>query len=207
MKKWEFVGIVAAIIFFGFYFCFRGPNVKNYPPRNNKIIIFGDSLAFGQGATSGNDIASQLSRKLKGVVINMGQNGNTTSDALVRLEKLIAQKPGIVIISLGGNDFIRSFNRSFTEKNLSTIIEQLQDEGIVVILLGVRDPAIIDKASAMYKRLSKKYRTAYVSNILATLIGDNRYMSDAIHPNDAGYTKIVERLYPVVVDLLNDRKE
>lgn len=77
----------------------------------------------------------------------------------------------------------------------------------MVVLLGVRDPAIIDKASAMYKRLSKKYKTAYVSNILATLIGDNRYMSDAIHPNDAGYTKIVERLYPVVVDLLNDRKE
>lgn len=202
MKRWEVFVVIVGVVTLVFYFTFRGPNVKNYPPRSNKIIVFGDSLAFGKGSTSGNDIASQLSKRLDIVVLNMGQNGNTTSDALVRLDRVLNEKPGIVIISLGGNDFLRSFNRAFTEKNLSTIIERIQDTGAIVILLGVKDPAIFDKASSMYKRLSKKYQTAYVTNILAPVMDDARYMSDAIHPNDAGYKKIVDRLYPVVKDLL-----
>lgn len=202
MKKWEVVVVIVGVLALVFYFTFRGPNVKNYPPKNNKIIVFGDSLAFGKGSTSGNDIASQLSKRLDTVVLNMGQNGNTTSDALVRLDRVIKEKPGIVIVSLGGNDFLRSFNRAFTEKNLSTIIEEIQDSGAIVVLLGVKDPAIFDKASGMYKRLSKKYKTAYVTNILAPVMDDARYMSDAIHPNDAGYKKVVDRLYPVVVELM-----
>jgi lysophospholipase L1-like esterase len=201
MNKWVYFAIGICIVV-GIYLFFKKPNIKNYPPRNNTIVLFGDSLARGYGSTKDNDIASLLSKKLGQKVVNLGVDGNTSADGLVRVEQVIALRPGIVIVSLGGNDFLRKTDRTTTEKNLSLIIEKLQSEKIVVILLGVRDQTLFDSADSMYERLAKKYQTGYVSNILSGIVADTRYMFDAIHPNDAGYTKIVERIYPVVIDLI-----
>lgn len=200
MRKWlpSIIAIIA--VFVGFFFLVR-KDITNYPPKNDTIVLFGDSLAFGYGSTKGNDMASQLSRKLNTPVINMGVNGNTSSDGVVRVDEVLAQNPGIVLMSLGGNDFLRRVDRSATRANLVTIIQKLQAGGSVVVILGVRDQALLDNADDMYAELSKTYKTGYVSNILAGLVGDSRYMFDAIHPNDVGYAKIVERVYPVVVDL------
>lgn len=200
MKKWLPSIIAIIVILIGFAFMVR-KNITNYPPKNDTIVLFGDSLAYGYGSTKENDMASQLSRKLKTPVINMGVNGNTSSDGVARLDEVLAKDPGIVILSLGGNDFIRRVDRSATQANLSTIIKKLQDHGSIVIILGIRDQSLFDGTSEMYEGLSKTYKTGYVSNILSGLVGDSRYMFDAIHPNDLGYAKIVERIYPVVVDL------
>lgn len=201
MNKWVYIVVgVCAVV--ALYLFFKNPSIKNYPTPNTPIVIFGDSLARGYGSTPGNDIASLLSKKLGKTVINLGVDGNTTVDGLARLDQVTALRPGIVLISLGGNDFLRKISRANTEANLSSIIEKLQDEKAIVVLLGVRDQAIFDDAAPMYERLAKKYQTAYVPNILSGLIADSRYMFDAIHPNDAGYAKIVERIYPVVIDLV-----
>lgn len=201
MNKWVYI-VLGACILIGFYLYFKTPSIKNYPPRNNTIVLFGDSLARGYGSTKDNDIASLLSKKLNQTVINLGVDGNTSIDGLSRIDTVIALRPGIVIISLGGNDFLRKIDRATTEANLSLIIEKLQNEKIVVVLLGVRDQTLFDSADSMYERLTKKYQTGYVSNILSGLVADTRYMSDAIHPNDAGYAKIVERIYPIMVKLV-----
>lgn len=205
MKAWI---ALACIVLVGIclYFFFA-TSVTNAPAKNDTIILFGDSLAFGYGATKGNDMASQLSRKLQKPVINMGVNGNTTGDGLARLNLVLAQNPGIVIISLGGNDFLRKIDRTTTQTNLEQIITRLQDSGAVVILLGVRDQALFDGALDMFDELSEMYKTGYVPNILAGLVGDRRYMFDAVHPNDTGYARIVERLYPLVIDLGYERPE
>lgn len=201
MNKWVYF-IVGTCLLIGVYLFFKRPNIKNYPPRNNTIVLFGDSLARGYGSTKGNDIASLLSKKLGKSVVNLGVDGNTSIDGLSRIDTVIALRPGIVIISLGGNDFLRKIDRTTTEANFSSIIEKLQSEKIVVVLLGVRDQTLFDSADSMYERLAKKYQTGYVSNILSGLVADTRYMSDAIHPNDAGYAKIVERIYPIMVRLV-----
>lgn len=201
MNKWVYF-VIGICVVVGVYLFFKRPNIKNYPPRNNTIVLFGDSLARGYGSTKGNDIASQLSKKLGQKVVNLGVDGNTSADGLSRIDTVITLRPGIVIISLGGNDFLRKIDRTTTEKNLSLIIEKLQSEKIVVILLGVRDQALFDGADVMYERLAKKYKTGYVSNIFSGIVADTRYMYDTIHPNDAGYAKILERMYPVVINSL-----
>lgn len=200
MNKWVYVTLSLCIVV-GLYLFFKKPNITNYPPQNNTIVVFGDSLARGYGSTVGNDIATQLSKKLGRPVTNLGTDGDTSADALARIDRVTALRPGIVLLSVGGNDFLRKIDRTVTEATISTIIEKLQKEKVVIILLGVRDQTLFDSADEMYSRLAKKYRTGYVSNILSGLVADSRYMFDAIHPNDVGYTKIVERIYPVVVDL------
>jgi lysophospholipase L1-like esterase len=69
------------------------------------------------------------------------------------------------------------------------------------LLLGVRGGLLKDNFDEDFEILASKYNTAFVSNVLSGLILDKRYMSDEIHPNDMGYEKIAERVYPVLKEI------
>lgn len=203
-KKQVILLIIAVIVIFSTLHFFLGQyeNVKNYPPKNQTIVAFGDSLIEGVGSTPGNDFISIVGRNLGIEIINKGLSGDTTTSALSRINDVLTLEPGIVIVLLGGNDVIRRIPKDETFQNLERIIENLQNEGAIVILLGVRGGILFDSYDEDYKELSKKYHTAYVSNILDNLIGNQKYMSDGIHPNDDGYAIIAERVGPVLKKLL-----
>jgi lysophospholipase L1-like esterase len=82
------------------------------------------------------------------------------------------------------------------------IIQKIQSKGSVVLLLGVRGGVLNDKFDTEFEKISSKYHTAYVSDVLSGLITNMQYMSDAVHPNDLGYQKIADRVYPVLVNLI-----
>ncbi len=173
--------------------------ITNYPPKNDTIVAFGDSLVFGQGATMGNNFVSVLSRLLDRPIVNLGVNGNTTTDGLLRVDEGLQEKPGIVILLLGGNDFIRNVADETIERNLSALIETFQKEGVVVVLLGVRSGIISNNGEAIYERLHKKYGTIFIPDVLEGVYLKPGLMSDGIHPNDAGYKKIAERVYKLFI--------
>lgn len=170
----------------------------NYPPRNETIVAFGDSLVQGVGATEGNDLFSQVSKLTGKRILNKGVSGNTTQDGLNRLDEILDLKPGVVIVVLGGNDYLRQVPRAETFSRLRTIVSELQNAGAVVVVAGVRGGIVSDNFEAEFEALTEEYKTGYVSNILAGLIGREQYMSDAIHPNDAGYALIAERIAPLI---------
>jgi len=173
-----------------------------YPTAGSTVVVFGDSLAFGTGASAGNDIASQLTAGLNQKVLNLGVPGNTTADGLARIDELLAVDPRVVVIMLGGNDTIRRVPVAETFANLAQIIEQIQASGAAVILVGAPGGLYGKQYDKEYERLAKEYRTFYVSNILSGLIGKTEYMSDSIHPNDIGYKKATERILPIVKEAL-----
>jgi len=74
--------------FIMFIFLLTGcqPLIANRDSRGTCVVCFGDSLTAGYGATSGNDYPSLLSKKISLPVINDGVSGNTTADALARLD-------------------------------------------------------------------------------------------------------------------------
>lgn len=188
-----FLLFVSVAMFFGIKF-FSNDEITNYPPKNHTIVAFGDSLVEGVGATSGNDFPS-LVGGLAGVpIINEGKSGDTTEAGLLRIQTVLDKEPGIVILLLGGNDVLRRIPKEQTFKNLSSIIEQLQGHGAVVILLGVKGGLLGDGYEEDYLKLSEKYHTLYVSNVLSGLITRPEYMYDSIHPNDKGYAIIAERV-------------
>jgi lysophospholipase L1-like esterase len=167
--------------------------------------VFGDSLAAGTGATPGGDIASRLSDQLGTTVINLGTPGDTTATGLARVDTLLATDPRIVIILLGGNDAIQKLPIEQTFSNLASLIERIQATGAAFILVGEPGALYGNRYEKEYERLAKIYRTFYVSNILSGLIGRSEYMSDYIHPNDAGYEKATARILPVVQKALGDQ--
>ncbi len=198
MKTYVLVGIGILVITLSLVAIFWDErSITNYPPKNTKIVAFGDSLVFGYGATKNNDFISVLSRKLGRDIINLGVSGDTTEDGLSRIEKVLKEDPGTVILLLGGNDYLRRIPKEKTQENLGSLIETFIENGSVVILLGVRGGIILDGREEMFEALSEKYGTLYVEDVLDGIFRKPELMFDRIHPNDAGYAIIADRLYDV----------
>lgn len=202
--KYRYIIIAIAsilVIFFGIYY-FNTKTITNYPSKGSDIIAFGDSLVEGVGSTTGNNFVSLLSLKIGQPIVNLGHSGDTTLDGLNRLSEIDKYNPKVVILLLGGNDYLKKIPQAETKKNLSAIIENTQKRGSVVLLLGVRGGLLNDPFDEMFINLDKTYNTAYVSDVLEGLIGKEDYMSDAVHPNDEGYKKIADRIYPILSNLI-----
>jgi acyl-CoA thioesterase-1 len=203
MKSYPFI-VVAIVIFVLLYqFFFKAPDiVTNYASDGTTIVAFGDSLVEGVGASAGNDFMSALSRQLEEPIVNLGVRGDTTADAVLRLDQVIAQDPKVVMVLLGGNDYLQQVPKAETFANLNQIVTTIHDSGAVVMLLGVRGGLLRDEYQGDYQDLAQSLGTAYVPNVLDGLFGNPSLMSDAIHPNDAGYQVIADKVEPVLLDLV-----
>lgn len=172
-------------------------NVRNLHSRGTAIVAFGDSLTAGYGAAPGEDWPSRVSAITGENVINAGVSGDTTEAALARIDNdVIARNPRIVIVGLGGNDFLRSVPIATTEANLRAIIDKCQAAGAAVILLGFRFPTLNADYEAMYKRVAKDGHCLFVANVLSGILTNPQLKSDEIHPNAKGYQLMAERIAP-----------
>jgi lysophospholipase L1-like esterase len=162
--------------------------VKNPRPAGENIICFGDSLTYGTGASRGMDYPARLSRLIGRPVINAGIPGDTTTTALARLERdVLARSPRIVLITLGGNDLKNRQDRDQAFRNLKTIITSIQNRGALVIVGGLDVPLWGRGFQEQYRRVCEETGAVLVPDVLKDLLGNPDRMSDAIHPNDAGY--------------------
>jgi lysophospholipase L1-like esterase len=201
--KYLIIGFVLVILLVLCFWYFKKDEiVKNYPSSGTDIVAFGDSLIQGVGATEGNDFISVLSSKIGEPIVNLGHSGDTTGDGLNRINEIDKYNPKVVILLLGGNDYLKKVPIDETRKNLASIIENIQSRGSIVLLLGVRGGIINDLYSDEFINLKNIYHTAYVSNILDGLLGNTSYMSDSVHPNNIGYGMIAERIYPVLLKII-----
>ena len=172
------------------------------PTNGESIIVFGDSLVAGQGASRGQDFVSVLSKRLGIPIINAGRSGDTTSAALARLDRaVLARNPRIVIVLLGGNDFLRRISTGETFGNLGTIVANIRRHGSAVVLVGVDVGLFIDAYRAEYEALAQRTSAWLVPDILDGIMGHADLMADSIHPNDRGYAMVADRLEPLLRDL------
>lgn len=201
-KTTIFIIILLALGIGVFIFYNKSPKITNYPSNGKTIVILGDSLVQGVGATKDNDFPAVLSKLINEPIINMGVSGNTTADGLARVPEVIAEDPKIVLVLLGGNDYLRKISIEETFRNIDEIISNLQRKGAVVVLLGIQGGILADKYEKYFEELAEKRGTLYVPNVLEGIIGRPNLMSDAIHPNDLGYQKIAEKIYPILNNVL-----
>jgi acyl-CoA hydrolase len=89
-----------------------------------------------------------------------------------------------------------------TFSNLATIIDRLHQEGSFVVLIGVRGASVSDRYAKPFQELAEEKKVLYVPNILKGILGSPNMMADYIHPNDAGYAAMAERLEKILTPLL-----
>ena len=196
--------VVVTIVIGSIFFIVKKdtPSTSETPLGPGPIVALGDSLVYGYGSTPGNDFVSVLSNKIGKPIINMGVSGNTTADGLARVDSVLALKTSVVLVLVGGNDYLRRVPITETFQNLDTIIQKLQANGVVVVLLGIQGGVVADPFKTEFQALAKRYGAPYVPNMLSGLVGNQTYMADAIHPNDAGYKKIAEKILPTLEAVL-----
>jgi acyl-CoA thioesterase-1 len=169
--------------------------IANRDSRGSGIVAFGDSLTAGVGATEGEDYPSRLSALIGQPVVNAGRSGDTTESAMERLDAdVIALNPRIVIVGLGGNDFLRGDALASTEANLRTIVRKIQAGGAMVVLLGFQFPSLNADYGSMYERVADDEQCLLVKGVLSGILTDPALRSDQIHPNARGYALMAERM-------------
>lgn len=201
-KAYIIIGIIISAIVIWLMF-FRNSPITNYPSKGTNIIAFGDSLVQGIGSSEGNDFVSLLARDINRNIINAGVSGNTTSAGLDRLENdVLSKDPKVVIVLLGGNDYLRRVDKKITFENLRKIVDQIHQKGAIVLLLGVRGGLLKDTYKSAFDDFAKENHVAYVANVLDGVLGDPTLMYDQIHPNDKGYRIIADKISPILKSVI-----
>jgi lysophospholipase L1-like esterase len=175
----------------------RRSSVKNAYPSGANVIAFGDSLTEGYRMAPGETYPAYLAELIGRPVLNKGVSGETTGDALRRLERdVLEQDPRVVLVCLGGNDMLRRLSPDEQFANLRTIVERIQEKGALVVLIGTEGFTLLTNVDygERYEQLARETGSVYVADFLDGVFGDPALMFDQIHPNAAGYRKVAQRI-------------
>jgi len=181
------------------------------------IVAAGDSLTAGQGVTETEAYPAQLEKKLMAAgyhyrVVNAGISGETSSGLLSRVSWVLKLKPDIVILVTGANDGLRGTDPQVTQKNITETVRILKQNGVFVILAGMRMVTSMGKEytsefAALYPAIAQKFDLIQIPFFLQGVAGNPALnQSDGIHPTAAGYQVITDMVYPYVVKAIDARK-
>lgn len=195
-----FILFVASVVFTG---CAKR-EIKNINSKGKNIICFGDSITFGYGANPGEDYPTALAKMTEIPIINAGIDGDTTIEALKRMESDVLERdPLLVIIEFGGNDFLRKIPQEETLNNIKAMIEKIQAQGAMVAIVDISAGMFLREYRLAFANMTKEKQAIFIPNILSGIITNPRLKSDFIHPNADGYKMIAQRIYRTVIPYLN----
>lgn len=178
------------------------------------ILVLGDSLSSAYGISDQQGWVKLLEDKLDEngyphTVVNASTSGDTTRDALSRLDATMERhRPRIVIIELGGNDGLRAFSIDAIERSLTRILAAVRESGAKILLAGMRMPPnygpVYTRAfEALYPSLAEQFDAALVPFFMQGVATDPGLMQDdGIHPNAAAQPRLLDNVWPVLEPLL-----
>jgi acyl-CoA thioesterase I len=164
------------------------------------LLCLGDSLTFGFGAAPNAGYPQQLEQITGHAAQNAGVNGDTSEGALARLPGLLeASKPGLVLISIGGNDFLRAAPLGPVQAALKQMV-QIASASSQVVLIAQPKPALMAAVIGslddhpVYSEVAKETGVALFSDAWSYVLSRSELRSDQIHANAEGYRIFAERL-------------
>lgn len=176
------------------------------------LLVMGDSLSAAYGIEQEMGWVTLLAERLEDEadVINASISGETTSGGAQRLASIIGQQqPDIVLLELGGNDGLRGLPPTQMRSNLASMIEQSQQAGADVLLLGIDIPpnygqAYRDAFTGVFYSLADEYDVPLVPFLLEDVALNTELMQDdGIHPTAAAQPLILDNVWPALEPLLN----
>jgi acyl-CoA thioesterase I len=218
--------LAAAILLFCLIGCSNDPASNDTTSKTavatetarKTIVAVGDSLTAGLGVDESKAYPALLQKKLAGDgfhfdVVNAGVSGETSSGTLSRIQWVISSlKPDIIILETGANDGLRGIDTKVLRKNLDRIVSIIKAHHIKVLLCGMKmlpnlGPEYVKAFARVYPEVARKYDIPLVPFFLEGVAGDPRLnQPDGIHPTAAGYRRIVDHIYPYVLEVIKGRK-
>jgi acyl-CoA thioesterase-1 len=213
-----------AILLFYLIGCSNDPASNDTAPKTaataetarKTIVAVGDSLTAGLGVDESMAYPALLQKKLAGDgyhfnVVNAGVSGETSSGALSRIEWVISSlKPDIIILETGANDGLRGIDTEVLRKNIDGIVSIIKAHHIKVLLCGMKmlpnlGPEYVKAFARIYPEVARKYDIPLIPFFLEGVAGDPRFnQPDGIHPTAKGYRRIVDHIYPYVLEVIKE---
>jgi lysophospholipase L1-like esterase len=168
------------------------------------VIAFGDSLVEGLGAAQLNGFVSIIESRLGITILNQGHRGDETADLLERIDAdVFAYRPKVVILVIGGNDAVHLVPESEFLANTESLFKQLSEQGIITIFGEVTDNILYANRNKQLRALAEKYGIVYVPQLMQGIFWTITNKFDLLHPDDAGYIKMADRIIPYLQTVIN----
>ena len=174
-------------------------------PAGRTVLALGDSLTYGTGASPETAYPTVLAELSGWNVVNAGVSGNTSAQALERLPGLLAEhQPKLVIVSIGGNDFLRQLPEADTRANIIAICRQALGSGAQVLLVAVPKVSMVAALGQMsdhplYADIAAELNVPLQREGWSKVLGDSKLRSDAVHANAQGYVQFAHSLHSTAV--------
>ena len=180
--------------------CGQEPQLTPLPPGAT-VLAFGDSVTFGTGAAPGEDWPRALSLKTGWEVINAGVPGDTAEAGKSRIQALLEQhQPALVIIEIGGNDFLRRRPERAVKEDLRHLLRTVRQNGAQAVLVAVPELSllnlVIGKGDApLYQELGEEEAVPVIDQVFSEILSQPELRADQIHPNAEGYRRMASGIY------------
>ena len=175
--------------------CGRDKKTAQPVPPGSTVLALGDSLTFGTGASAETCYPTVLAVLTGWNVVNAGVPGDTSAQALARLPALLAEhQPKLVIVSIGGNDFLRKLPESDTRTHVHAICKQSLAAGAQVLLVAVPRATVAAALGQMtdhvlYAEVSKDLKIPLQREAWGEVLAQPDLRADAVHANARGYAQ------------------
>jgi acyl-CoA thioesterase-1 len=177
------------------------------------IVALGDSLTAGYGVAAHEAYPALLEAILRREgyryrVVNAGVSGDTTAGGLRRVDWVLRAQPEVAIVALGANDGLRSLSIAAMRENLERIVRRLREEGVRILLAGMRMPPNLGadyarEFAAVFPDVARRTGATLMPFLLDGVAAQPALnLADGIHPNAAGQQVMANRLWPYLKPLL-----
>ncbi|MFH1198596.1 MAG: GDSL-type esterase/lipase family protein [Candidatus Omnitrophota bacterium] len=186
--------------------CCAKQEIRNTNSKGKNIICFGDSITFGYGVKPGEDYPTELAKLVSTPVLNMGIDGDTTNEAVKRLDSdVLDRQPYLVIIEFCGNDFLRKVPKEVTVNNLREMIDRVHNKGAMVAIVDVSAGMFLQEYRVVFTKLAQETNSIFIPEILGGIITNPSMKSDFMHPNASGYKMIAEKIHQAIKPYLKEK--
>lgn len=177
------------------------------------VVALGDSLTAGPGLRAEDAYPALLQQRVRAagyphLVVNAGVSGDTSSDAVRRVDEALVPNTRVLIVALGANDGLRGLPISVLRANLAAIIERAQARDIKVLLCGMETPPSHGwdytlEFHNVFPVLAAEYNVPLMPFLLMGVAGNpDLNLGDRVHPNAPGMRRIAENMWPYLEPLL-----
>ena len=159
------------------------------------ILAFGDSITFGTGVGPHQSYPAYLERMTRRRVVNAGMPGEGTAAGLSRLKDILGQeKPALIIICHGGNDYLRQLSHERVADNIREMVNLARKKDAAVVLIAVPTIGWSKEPAPLYREIAEDMTVPLEEKTLSAILADDSLKSDLIHPNAAGYHRMAESI-------------
>jgi len=173
-----------------------------------KIVCFGDSITKAWAPL----LEVALRNKFPDHqidIVNLGVVSDTTAGAVRRLHSVLAERPDVVLIGFGMNDWRKDIDREKFRSNLSFLAEKLVAQSIRTVFLTINPggrvfgeiaPEIVEyneNVMAIAKQCCCRVVDVF-SAFTEKVFPVSKGLYDEIHPNELGDRVITEELLDIV---------